>query len=244
MRLRMLFSRLPKIVGFKKVARRIFVVEINPEPLPKIENSVGIDLGIKTFATLSNGEKIDAPKPLNKRIKKLRNLSKSLSGKTKGSKRYQKARLKIAKFHAKLADTRTDFLHELSTRLINENQVIVLEDLNVAGMIKNRKLSGAISDLGWRTFRVFLEGKAEKYGREFRVISRWEPTSQTCSCCGFRGGKLDLSIREWECLNCGRARDRDTNAAINILCRRGALGDRTKRTWREASDCRQDSSTL
>ena len=194
-----------------------FVVESNPEPLPKTDASVGIDLGIKTFATLNNGEKIDAPKPLKKRIKKLRQLSKSLSRKSQGSKRYQRARLKLAKFHAKLKDTRTNFLHKLSTRLINENQVVVLEDLNTAGMIKNRRLSRAISDLGWRQFRTFLEGKAEKLGREFRVISRWEPTSQTCSVCRFRGGKLDLSIREWECLNCGTIHDRDTNAAINIL---------------------------
>ena len=171
-----------------------FVVEVLPEVLPKTDNSVGIDLGIQTFATLSNGKKIDAPKPLRKRIKKYRKLSKSLSKKTKGSKRYEKARLKIAKFHAKLKDTRNYFLHKLSTEIIRENQTIVLEDLNVSGMVKNRKLSRAISDLGWRTFRTFLEGKAEKYGRDFRVISRWEPTSQICSCCGFKGRKLDLSI--------------------------------------------------
>uniref|UniRef100_UPI003441B2DF RNA-guided endonuclease InsQ/TnpB family protein n=1 Tax=Okeania sp. SIO2F4 TaxID=2607790 RepID=UPI003441B2DF len=158
-----------------------FVVEIQPETLPKTNNSVGIDLGIKTFATLSNGQKIDAPKPLKKRINKYRKLSKSLSNKTFGSKRYEKARLKVAKFHAKLKDTRTDFLHKLSTEIICENQTIVLEDLNVYGMVKNRKLSRAISDLGWRQFRTLLEGKAEKYGRDFRVISRWEPTSQTCS---------------------------------------------------------------
>ncbi|WP_363268175.1 RNA-guided endonuclease TnpB family protein [Okeania sp. SIO2B3] len=208
-----------------------FVVEIQPETLPKTDNSVGIDLGIKTFATLSNGQKIDAPKPLKKRIKKYRKLSKSLSKKTKGSKIYEKARLRVAKFsygmlrkHAKLKDTRTDFLHKLSTKIISENQTIVLEYLfakhsegNVSGMVKNRKLSRAISDLGWRTFRTFLEGKAEKYGRNFRVISRWEPTSQICSCCGFKGGKLDLQVREWECLNCGTRHDRDENAAINIL---------------------------
>ncbi len=194
-----------------------FVVEIQPEVLPQTDNSVGIDLGIKTFATLSNGEKIDAPKLLKKRINKYRNLSKSLSKKTKGSKRYDKARLRIAKFHAKLKDTRTDFLHKLSTEIIRENQTIVLEDLNVSGMIKNRKLSRAISDLGWRQFRTFLEGKALKYGRDFRVIDRWIATSQICSCCGFKGGKLDLSIREWECFNCGEKHDRDENAAINIL---------------------------
>ncbi|MDJ0520030.1 MAG: RNA-guided endonuclease TnpB family protein [Trichodesmium sp. MO_231.B1] len=185
-----------------------FVVEIQPEILPKTDNSVGIDLGIKTFATFSDGTKVDAPKPLKKRIKKLRKLNKSLSHKTKGSKRYEKARARVAKFHAKLKDTRTDFLHKLSTKIIRENQTVVLEYLfakhsegNVFGMLKNRKLSRAISDLGWRTFRTFLEAKAEKYGREFRLIGRWEPTSQICSCCGFKGGKLDLSIREWECLN-------------------------------------------
>ncbi|GGA52498.1 RNA-guided endonuclease TnpB family protein [Okeania sp. KiyG1] len=194
-----------------------FVVEIQPEVLPKTDNSVGIDLGIKTFATFSDGTKVDAPKPLKKRIKKLRKLNKSLSHKTKGSKRYEKARIRVAKFHGKLKDTRTDFLHKLSTEIIRENQTIVLEDLNVSGMIKNRKLSRAISDLGWRQFRKFLEGKAEKYGRDFRVISRWEPTSQICSNCGFKGGKLDLQVREWECLNCGAKHDRDENAAINIL---------------------------
>ncbi|GGA43317.1 RNA-guided endonuclease TnpB family protein [Okeania sp. KiyG1] len=200
-----------------------FVVEIQPETLAKTDNSVGIDLGIKTFATLSNGQKIDAPKPLKKRINKYRKLSKSLSKKTKGSYRYEKARVRVAKFHAKLKDTRTDFLHKLSTEIIRENQTIVLEDLNVSGMVKNRKLSRAISDLGWRQFRTFLEGKAEKYGRDFRVISRWEPTSQTCSSCGFKGGKLDLSVRVWECLNCGAKHDRDQNAAINILVAGGQL---------------------
>ncbi len=194
-----------------------FIVEIQPETLPENENSVGIDLGIKTFATLSDGTKVDAPKPLKKRIKKYRKLSKSLSNKTLGSKRYEKARLRLAKFHAKLKDTRADFLHKLSTKIIRENQTIVLEDLNVSGMVKNRKLSRAISDLGWRKFRTLLEGKAKKYGRDFRVISRWEATSQTCSICGFKGGKLDLSLREWECLNCGTKHDRDENAAINIL---------------------------
>ncbi|MEH1783629.1 MAG: RNA-guided endonuclease TnpB family protein [Nostoc sp.] len=193
-----------------------FVVEIQSSPLPQLDNAVGIDLGITTFATLSTGEKVDAPKPLKKRIGRLRRLSKNLSRKKRGSKRYEVARKRKAKLQAKLSDTRTDFLHKLSTKLIRENQAIILEDLNVSGMLKNRKLSRAISDLGWRQFRTFLEGKAEKYGREFRVISRWEPTSQTCSSCGFRGGKLDLSIREWICLNCESTHDRDVNAAVNI----------------------------
>ncbi|MEB3283600.1 MAG: transposase, partial [Lyngbya sp.] len=194
-----------------------FVVETNQQLMPKSPNSVGIDLGIKTFATLSSGEKIDAPKPLKKRIKRLRKLNRNLSRKQKGSNRYERARRRKAKLTARMKDTRKDFLHKLSTRIINENQVIVLEDLNVSGMIKNRKLSKAISDLGWRQFRTFLEGKAEKYSREFRVISRWEPTTQKCSCCGFVGGKLDLSVREWTCLNCETVHNRDGNAAVNIL---------------------------
>ena len=220
-----------------------FVVEIQPETLPKTDNSVGIDLGIKTFATFSNGTKIDAPKPLKKRISKYRKLSRTLSKKNQGSQRYEKARLRLAKFHAKLKDTRDDFLHKLSTEIIRENQTIILEDLNVSGMVKNRKLSRAISDLGWRTFRTLLEGKAEKYGRDFRVISRWEATSQTCSCCGFRGGKLDLSIREWECLNCGSLHDRDVNAAINILVAGGqsetlnGRGGQHKTTAKVAAAC-------
>ncbi|NEP57740.1 MAG: IS200/IS605 family element transposase accessory protein TnpB [Symploca sp. SIO2G7] len=220
-----------------------FVVEIASDVLPKTENSVGIDLGIATFATLDNGQKIDAPKPLTHRINRLRKLSKNLSRKTKGSKRYERARKRKAKLQAKLKDTRTDFLHKLSTQIIRENQTIVLEDLNVAGMLKNRKLSRAISDLGWRQFRIYLEGKAEKYGREFRVISRWEPTSQTCSCCGFRGGKLDLSIREWTCTNCGTTHDRDINAANNILVAGGhsetqtGRGGKRKTSVKEAVSC-------
>jgi len=192
-------------------------VEIEPNPLEATEQSVGVDLGISTFATFSTGEKVDAPKPLKRRINRLRKLDKQLSNKTKGSNRYEKARKRRAKLHAKLADTRTDFLHKLSTRLISENQTIVLEDLNVSGMVSNRRLSRAISDLGWRQFRTLCEGKAEKYGRDFQLINRWEPSSQKCSCCGFRGGKLDLSVREWKCANCGASHERDINAAKNIV---------------------------
>jgi putative transposase len=193
-----------------------FVVEINPPILPSTSSSIGIDLGIATFATLSSGEKIDAPKPLKANLLKLRKAQKALKNKVKGSNRMRLARRKVAKIHAKISDTRTDFLHKLSTKLIHENQVIALEDLNVSGMVKNRKLSKAISDLGWRAFRTMLEAKAEMYGREVQIISRWEPTSQICSCCGERGGKKELSVREWECLFCGETHDRDINAAINI----------------------------
>jgi putative transposase len=193
-----------------------FVVEIQPEPLPDNGQSVGIDLGIATFATLDTGEKIDAPKPLKKRLKRLKKAQRNLCRKKKGSKRREKARKRVAKIHAKIKDTRTDFLHKLSTRIVRENQTIVLEDLNTSGMVKNRKLSRAISDLGWRSFRDMLSAKSDKYGRDFRLISRWEPTSQRCSCCGNIGGKKALNVREWECLFCGTFHDRDVNAAINI----------------------------
>jgi putative transposase len=194
-----------------------FVVEINPVPLTNNGQSVGVDLGITDFATFSNGEKVKAPKPLKKRLKRLRKLQRSLSRKQKGSHRRELAKKRVAKLHAKIKDTRTDFLHKLSTKVIRENQTIVLEDLAVSNMVKNRKLSRAISDLGWRSFRTMLEAKSLMYGRDFRVISRWEPTSQRCSACGFLGGKKALNVREWSCLFCGAEHDRDINASKNIL---------------------------
>ncbi|MDV2999969.1 MAG: IS200/IS605 family transposase ISTel2 [Chroococcopsis gigantea SAG 12.99] len=193
-----------------------FVVEIVPEKLPDNGRAVGIDLGIATFAAFDSGEKVDAPKPLKKRLKLLRKAQRNLSRKQKGSKRREKARKRVAKIHARISDTRTDFLHKLSTRIVRENQTIILEDLNTAGLMKNRKLSRAIWDLGWRTFREMLSAKSDKYGRDFRSISRWEPTSQRCSCCGEIGGKKKLSVREWRCLFCNAFHDRDTNAAKNI----------------------------
>ncbi|WP_414619567.1 RNA-guided endonuclease InsQ/TnpB family protein [Calothrix sp. CCY 0018] len=216
---RKLPSEASSVTVIKDAADRYFVsfvVEVQPDILPLTPNTVGIDLGIATFATLDSGEKIHAPKPLKKRIQRLRKLSKKLSKKTAGSNRYERTRKIRAKFYAKLKDTRTDFLHKLSTRLIRENQTIVLEDLNVSGLVKNRKLSRAITDLGWRQFRAYLEAKAEKFGRECRVINRWEPTTQRCSYCGGIGGKKDLSVREWQCLFCNAFHDRDINAAANI----------------------------
>jgi putative transposase len=194
-----------------------FVVEISPVKLHDNGKSVGIDLGIIDFATLSDGEKVKAPKPLKKNLKRLIKLNRNLSRKQKGSKRREKARKRLALLHGKIKDTRTDFLQKLSTKIIRENQTIVLEDLNTSGMIKNRKLSRAISDLGWRSFRTMLEAKCEMYGRDFRTIDRWEPTSQRCSFCGLKVGKKELSVREWTCLNCGTQHDRDINAAVNIL---------------------------
>ena len=198
-----------------------FVVEVEPKLLPWTNKSCGVDLGITTFATLDDATKVDAPKPLKRHLKKLARLQKALSRCEKGSNRRQVAKLNVAKLHARIKDIRTDFLHQLSTKLIRENQSISLEDLNVSGMLKNRKLAKAVSDLGWRQFRTMLETKAEMYGRDVAVISRWEPTSQTCSDCGEKTlqkkpGLEGLKIREWLCSNCGSLHDRDVNAAKNI----------------------------
>ncbi|TAF49193.1 MAG: transposase, partial [Oscillatoriales cyanobacterium] len=193
-----------------------FVCDVEPIQHPASNAGVGIDLGITTFATLSTGKKVANPRILQRQLKRLRRLQQSLSRKVKGSNRYQTARQKVARLHARIKDTRTDFLHKLSTQLVRENQAIVLEDLNVSGMVKNRRLARAISDVGWRQFRTMLEAKAIRYGRDFQVISRWEPTSQRCSSCGELGGKKPLDVRAWTCLYCSAEHDRDINAAVNI----------------------------
>ena len=192
-----------------------FVVDTEPVSIEAKNQSIGIDLGIKTFAFMSNGEKAENPN-YSKHDRKVRKLQRKLARQVKGSNRRHRTRLAIAKKHNRIADTRKDFLHKLSTKLVRENQSIVLEDLNVSGMMKNRKLSRAISLQGWRQFRVLCEAKAEKFGRQFTVISRWEPTSQVCSDCGFKWGKLDLKVRTLACVSCGSVHDRDENAAKNI----------------------------
>lgn len=192
-----------------------FVVEVEPEIQPAPSPSIGIDLGLKTFASCSNGEKIDSP-DYNYLYRKLKRFQRRLAKREKGSKRRERMRHKVAKLNARIRDKRKDFLHKLSTKVVSENQVTVLEDLNVGGMLKNRKLSRAISQAGWYEFRTMCESKADKYGREFRVISRWEPTSQVCSECGYRWGKLDLSVRTIVCVNCGTEHERDDNASVNI----------------------------
>ncbi len=192
-----------------------FVVEIEPVMVPAIHASIGIDLGLKTFAVLSNGEKVNSPN-YSKLDRRIRRKQRKLARATKASKRREKTRQQIAGLHNQIADTRKDFLHKLSTRVVNESQVIALEDLNVSGLVKNRRLARAISLQGWREFRVLCEAKSQKLEREFVVIGRWEPTSQVCSSCSYRWGKLNLSIRSVLCINCGTEQDRDENAARNI----------------------------
>ncbi len=200
-----------------------FVVEVQREILPIVEDAVGIDLGLTHFAILSSGEKIENPRHHKKQLKRIKRANRKLSRCQKDSNRRKVAKLKLARLHAKVKDSRTDFLHKLTTRLVRENQTIAIEDLNVSGMVKNRKLSRAISDAGWHSFRTLLNAKCDRHGRHLSVINRWEATSQKCSDCGFRGGKKELNIREWQCLNCGAFHDRDINAANNIKVRRRSV---------------------
>jgi putative transposase len=193
------------------------LVDVEIEPLPKSPNQVGIDLGITSLVALSTGEKVANPKGFKAKRRKLRKVQKALSRKVKGSNNRYKARLKVAKVHAEISDARQDFLHKLTTRLVRENQTIAVEDLAVKNMVKNRKLSQAISDASWGELVRQLEYKCDWYGRNFVKIDRWFPSSKRCGHCGHVVEKLPLNIREWACPECGTVHDRDVNAAKNIL---------------------------
>jgi len=182
-----------------------------------IEAKVGIDLGLSHFAILSTGEKIAAPNTFRKNEEKLAKLQRRLAKKTKGSANRKKAKLKVAKLHAKIADSRKDFLHKLSTRLVNENQVIAIETLAVSNMQKNHSLAKSIADASWSEFVRQLEYKSLWYGRELVGIDRWYPSSKRCSDCGHTVAKMPLNVREWTCPECGTIHDRDINAARNVL---------------------------
>jgi putative transposase len=192
-----------------------FVVEVEPVTVEAKNQSIGIDLGVAIFAVMSNEERAVAPNYFNL-DRKIRKLQRKLARQQKGSNRRNKTRLSIAKLHNRIADTRKDFLHKLSTRVVSENQTIVLEDLYVSGMVKNPRLARVISLQGWREFRTMCEAKSNKFSHQFTVISRWEPTSQICSNCGFKWGKIDLSVRSILCINCGVEHCRDGNASKNI----------------------------
>ena len=192
--------------------------ELPPKCNPKRHNSVGVDLGIKHFATISNGEKIDNPRYLKKLEKRLARKQKQHSKKKKGSSNRNKLRKQVAKIHEKISNQRKDFLHKISKRLIDENQAVCLEDLNISRMIKSHKykLAKCISDVGWRTFRTFLEYKADWYGKNVLIIGKFDPSSKMCDKCGHLNNNLKLSDRHWIC-NCGTHHDRDILAAKNIL---------------------------
>ncbi|MEA5498245.1 RNA-guided endonuclease InsQ/TnpB family protein [Limnoraphis robusta] len=187
------------------------------QKLRPIDKKVGIDLGITSLFTTSDGVKVSNPKHFNKLHKKLRLAQKSLSRKIKGSKNREKARVKVAKIQAKIADCRRDHTHKLTTQLIRENQTIVVEDLAVKNMVKNHKLARAISDANWGELVRQLTYKASWYGRELIKIDRWFPSSKRCSNCGYIAERMPLNIREWDCPKCNSHHDRDINASINIL---------------------------
>ena len=188
------------------------------ELLPPNKNQVGIDVGVTSLVTTSDGDKITNPKHFNKLYQKLRGAQKELSRKTKGSNNRYKARLKLAKIHAKIKDARTDFLHKLTTRLVQENSLIAIEDLAVTNMVKNHKLARSISDASWSEMFRQLEYKCNWYGRKLVKIDRFFPSSKRCHHCGFVMDKLPLDVRSWDCPSCNtKGIDRDVNAGKNIL---------------------------
>lgn len=188
----------------------------DPAPLPLARSVVGVDVGIKDFAVTSDGEKIANPKCLSRKERNLARYQRQMARKQKGSANREKARAKVARAHRKVRASRRDFLHRTSTNLVRKHDVIVIEDLAVKNMVKNRKLSKAISDSGWRSFRTMLEYKAERAGRQVVAINRWFPSSKTCSSCGHLLAQLSLSTRTWTCPGCSTLHDRDVNAAKNI----------------------------
>ncbi len=216
---RMLPSTPSTVTVVKDSAGRYFaslVVEMGPsEVLATTAPELGIDLGLGHFAVLSDGTKVDSPRFLRRAEKRLKKAQRALSRKEEGSRNRDKARLKVARAHARVADARREFHHQLSTKLIRENQAVAVEDLSVKGLARTR-LAKSIHDAGWSAFVSMLEYKAARYGRTFFRIGRFEPTSQVCSVCGVKDGPKPLHVRIWTCGACGAVLDRDVNAAVNV----------------------------
>ncbi|MFI5878871.1 RNA-guided endonuclease InsQ/TnpB family protein [Streptomyces sp. NPDC051554] len=184
-------------------------------PAPATKNAVGIDAGITSLVTLSTGEKVTNPRHERRDRARLAKAQRELSRKAKGSANGEKARRKVARVHARIADRRRDHLHKLTTRLVRENQTVVIEDLTVRNLLKNHTLARAISDASWTELRSMLEYKCAWYGRELVLIDRWFPSSKLCGACGTVAAKMPLNVRAWTC-DCGAVHDRDINAARNI----------------------------
>ncbi|MDD2439583.1 MAG: IS200/IS605 family element RNA-guided endonuclease TnpB [Methanosarcinaceae archaeon] len=233
--------KLPKIGEIKAVLHRSFegtlktatvsrsttgkyyisILVDNEKKLPEKQEfsastTVGIDIGIKDFAILSTGEKIENPNHLKNSLKRLKVLQKRVSRKQKGSKNRAKAKQKLAKLHEKISNQRNDFQHKLSFKLVSENQALAVETLNVKGMVKNHCLAQAIEDAAWSSFITKLEHKTEWYGKTLLRIGQFKPSSKVCHVCGYHNSILTLKDREWICPNCKTKHDRDLNAAINI----------------------------
>ena len=201
-----------------------------PEPLAETGRAVGVDLGVRDFAVTSDGGKIANPRHLERKARSLARYQRRLARCQTGSANRAKAAAKVARAHRKVRHARADFLHRASTRLVREADLIAIEDLNVAGMVRNRHLARAIADCGWGEFRRQLAYKCQRHGRELVVIDRWYPSSKTCSGCGHLLAELSLSTQQWRCPCCGARHDRDVNAAKNILAAgravaRGSPGD-------------------
>jgi putative transposase len=185
-------------------------------PIPETGRTVGVDLGLKDLAVLSTGEHIPHPRHYQHKEQRLARYQRQMARKKKGSANRAKAKTKVARAHAKVTDARRDFLHKTSTDLIRRFDVIAIEDLNVAGMVRNRSLAKSIATSGWAEFRSMLDYKATWYGRRVVVVDRWYPSSKTCSVCGHLLATLSLGTRHWTCPACGTRHDRDLNAAKNI----------------------------
>jgi len=180
------------------------------------ETAVGVDLGINDFAITSDGMKYENKDFMKKMQKRLRVVQRSLARKDKGSKRREKQKMIVALLHERVKNQRKDYLHKISSFLVDSYDTICVEDLSVKNMVKNHCLARAISDMGWREFRIMLEYKIACQGKNFQVIGRFDPSSKMCSCCGNINKELLLSDREWTCKRCNAVHDRDVNAAINI----------------------------
>lgn len=194
-----------------------------PTPAAPLGAPIGIDLGLTTFAALSTGEKIEAPKPLRAAMRRLRRAARRVSRKVKGSQNRRRAVMRLSKVHRRIRNIRQDFLHKLTTRLAKTHSQIGIEDLHTKGMLKNHRLARSISDAAWSEFRRQLEYKTAMFGSELVVADRFFASSKTCSHCGSIAEKMPLSIREWTCADCGAVHDRDANAARNLVPNTGGL---------------------